>query len=248
MAENDVGKGPVSDPLLFNTSEEEPSSPPVDVSVEPKGTSTIRIAWKPPSESEWNGRLIGFYVGFKARGSSNELPYSYKTVDAITTKDNQNQQLKHEIFITNLLRNTEYNVIVKCYNSAGSGPPSHEMWVRTLDGNLPMSPKLYVIRSLDSLTLRWMDRDNDMEKNSITGYVIYYIKEGESKWKEIEVPNQLRGLSGASRSDYLNSNTHILKNLKQDSNYKFYVSAVNIYGIGDPSNVVISTIESGEYI
>ncbi|GIY09031.1 down syndrome cell adhesion molecule-like protein 1 [Caerostris extrusa] len=48
-------------------------------------------------------------------------------------------EVQQEFFLTNLLKASDYSVVVKAYNSAGSGPPSHELYVRTLDGDLPPS-------------------------------------------------------------------------------------------------------------
>jgi len=35
--------------------------------------------WKPPEHSEWNGEILGYYVGYKLASSEN--PYLYETVE-----------------------------------------------------------------------------------------------------------------------------------------------------------------------
>lgn len=45
-------------------------------------------------------------------------------------------EVQQEFFLTNLLKASDYSVVVKAFNAAGSGPPSHELYVRTLDGGI----------------------------------------------------------------------------------------------------------------
>lgn len=48
-------------------------------------------------------------------------------------------EVQQEFFLTNLLKASDYSVVVKAFNAAGSGPPSHELYVRTLDGGIYFS-------------------------------------------------------------------------------------------------------------
>lgn len=113
LAENEVGSGVSSDSVTFTTGEEEPSAPPTDILVEAKGTQTVKVSWRSPPKHELNGVLKGYYVGFKLKGS--EHSFSYKTIEP-------KQNDLNEYFLTSLLKNSEYKIIVKAYNSAGTGP------------------------------------------------------------------------------------------------------------------------------
>lgn len=244
VAENEVGKGFPGDTLSFKTREEEPSGAPIDISVEPKGTSTVKVSWKAPPEDEWNGQLLGFYVGYKVRGS--EQQYSYQSVEAKKFKKEEKEKSllsTYEYFVPSLLKNTEYNIIVKTYNSAGTGPASHELWVRTLDGNLPPAPRLFVISSSNSITLRWSNKE--MDSSSITGYTIHYTVDGENKWREVQVPYILSTPSTDFGSNGITGNSFVLKNIEPGVSYTLYITSVNAYGMGDPSNVVTTTVENG---
>ncbi|KFM78983.1 Down syndrome cell adhesion molecule-like protein Dscam2, partial [Stegodyphus mimosarum] len=126
VAENTVGRGEPSDTVSFSTGEEEPSGAPMDVNVDVKGAASLLVTWKAPPKSEWNGKLKGYYVGYKIMHDSNH-PYSFKTVDYVPGG-------VQEHMITSLRKDTEYSIIVKAFNSAGSGPPSQDVIVRTLGG------------------------------------------------------------------------------------------------------------------
>ncbi|KFM56583.1 Down syndrome cell adhesion molecule-like protein 1, partial [Stegodyphus mimosarum] len=221
VAENAVGRGEPSDAAFFKTGEEEPSSPPADIIAEPKGSSTIRVSWKPPPKDSWNGELKGYYIGYKSRDSNQ--PYSYKTMDYLP-------EVQQEFFLTNLLKASDYSVVVKAFNSAGSGPPSHELYVRTLDGELPPAPSLFVLAtSPTSVSLRWSTRKID---NPLTGYTVHY-REEQGQWQEVAV---------VAPED----NTYTLSNLQPEKLYQIYVTATNQYGKGDPSEIVAIKTEEGD--
>lgn len=213
VAENTVGRGDPSASVVFHTGEEEPSAPPVDIMVESGGSSTIKVTWKPPPRDNWNGNLKGYYIGYKSRDSTQ--PYSYKTVEYIPNR-------AQEYFLTNLLKAADYSVIVKAFNSAGGGPASHEVIVRTLDGDLPSPPSVFVLStSPRSITLRWNAKKSD---NPVTGYTIYY-KEEEGEWQEVPITS-------------VDDNTYILNDLNSGKTYQLYITASNQYGRGDPSEVI----------
>ncbi|GFU50490.1 down syndrome cell adhesion molecule-like protein Dscam2 [Nephila pilipes] len=221
VAENAVGRGEPSDGAFFRTGEEEPNIPPADINAEPRGSSTIRVSWKPPPKDSWNGELKGYYVGYKSRDSSQ--PYSYKSMEYLP-------EVQQEFFLTNLLKASDYSVVVKAYNSAGSGPPSHELYVRTLDGDLPPAPSLYVLAtSPTSVSLRWNTRKID---NPLSGYTVHY-REEQGQWQEVAV---------VAPED----NTYTLSNLQPQKLYQIYVTATNQYGKGDPSEIVAIKTDEGD--
>jgi len=56
-----------------------PSGTPTAVRVEAVNQTTLNVMWKPPEHSEWNGEILGYYVGYKLASSEN--PYLYETVE-----------------------------------------------------------------------------------------------------------------------------------------------------------------------
>lgn len=80
---------------------------------------------KPPPKECWNGELKGYYVGYRPEGMNH--PYTFKSIEASPNDTN-------EYLVTGLTKSARYSVLVKAYNKAGTGPPSQELVIRTLDG------------------------------------------------------------------------------------------------------------------
>lgn len=256
IAENQVGRSEPSENVVINTGEDEPSAAPSDVSVEARGPSTIRVVWKAPPSETWNGKLLGFYIGFRPRSSINSIDvnqmssvgasnaFSHRTIDYI-----RGQQM-FEVFLTNLMRGHEYEVIIKAFNSVGSGPDSHLMPVRTFDGDLPAPPSLFAHQTThSSISLRWTYPSRAQSAaNSIKRYILYYQRQGDDSWLEIGIPiedksrvsshqdgsNNQAGLSISETG----TTSYLLSGLDSGFVYKIYVVAVNNFGMGDPSNIV----------
>ncbi|KAH9380977.1 hypothetical protein HPB48_008191 [Haemaphysalis longicornis] len=213
LAENSVGVGVASTPVKLHTGEEEPSAAPTDFQVEARGPSTVRVSWKPPPPDEWNGELLGYYIGYKPTSSGQ--PYSYRTSEF-------RPNASHEFFLTGLQRGTEYAVIAKAYNAAGSGIASHELHVKTLDGDLPPPPKVFVSGTThSSITVTW----HQQFPSGVRGYVLHYRpEESNQDWKEVNVDSR--------------TSSHTVSNLESGVLYQLYVSANNEYGTGDPSEII----------
>ncbi|XP_040074519.1 Down syndrome cell adhesion molecule-like protein Dscam2 [Ixodes scapularis] len=213
LAENSVGVGQASTPVKLHTGEEEPSAPPTDFHVEARGPSTARVSWKPPPPDEWNGDLLGYYIGYKPTSSGQ--PYSFRTSEF---KPNTS----HEFFLTGLQRGTEYSVVVKAYNAAGSGVASHELHVKTLDGDVPPPPKVFVSgTSHSSITVTW----HQQFPTGVRGFVLHYrAEDGLQDWKEVNVDAR--------------TSSYTVPHLESGVLYQLYVSTTNEYGMGDPSEII----------
>ncbi|KAH8022253.1 hypothetical protein HPB51_023131 [Rhipicephalus microplus] len=204
LAENSVGVGLASTPVKLHTGEEEPSAAPTDFHVEARGPSTVRVSWKPPPPDEWNGDLLGYYIGYKPTSSGQ--PYSYRTSEF-------RPNASHEFFLTGLQRGTEYAIIVKAYNAAGSGVASHELHVKTLDGDVPPPPKVFVSGTThSSITVTW-------HQQFASG-----VRESTQDWKEVNLDSR--------------SSSYTVSGLESGVLYQLYVSATNEYGTGDPSEII----------
>nr|XP_042908973.1 Down syndrome cell adhesion molecule-like protein 1 homolog isoform X3 [Parasteatoda tepidariorum] len=218
LGENEIGQGPPSDVLNFITGEEEPSGPPTDVWIEAKSSSSILVTWKPPPRELWNGELKGYFVGYKVDASSH--PYSFKTVDNVAN-DSQ------EYILTNLIKSTKYNIVVKAYNSAGTGPPSQDLVAKTLDGDVPEAPAFTVVAASESkISLRWGDPPS--RNIPVTGYTLHYKKEG-SDWYHIPI------IASSSK------NRFTITGLESATPYKIYITASNQYGNGEASETTTVT-------
>ncbi|GFQ85147.1 down syndrome cell adhesion molecule-like protein 1 homolog, partial [Trichonephila clavata] len=218
LGENEIGQGQPSDILKFVTGEEEPRGPPTDVWIEAKSSSSILVTWKPPPKELWNGELRGYFVGYKVDSSSH--PYSFKTVDN-AANDSQ------EYTLTNLMKSTKYNIVVKAYNSAGTGPPSQDLVAKTLDGDVPEAPAFTVVAASESkISLRWGDPPS--RNIPVTGYTLHYKKDG-GEWYHIPI------IASSSK------NRFTITGLESSTPYKIYITASNQYGNGEPSDILTVT-------
>ncbi|XP_054723240.1 cell adhesion molecule DSCAM-like [Uloborus diversus] len=218
LGENEIGQGQPSDILKFITGEEEPSGPPTDVWIEAKSSSSILVTWKAPPRELWNGELRGYYVGYKVDGSSPS--YFFKTVDN-AANDSQ------EYLLTNLMKSTKYNIVVKAYNSAGTGPPSQDLVAKTLDGDVPEAPAFTVVAASESkISLRWGDPPS--RNIPVTGYTLHYKKEG-GEWFHIPI------IASSSK------NRFTITGLESSTPYKIYITASNQYGNGEASDITTVT-------
>ncbi|KAG8178103.1 hypothetical protein JTE90_017451 [Oedothorax gibbosus] len=225
VAENTVGRGEPSDTVSFSTGEEEPSGSPMDVNVDIKGAASLLVTWKPPPKNEWNGKLRGYYVGYKIMHDSVH-PYSFKTVDYVPGG-------VQEHMLTSLRKDTEYSIIVRAFNSAGSGPPSQDVIVRTLGGDLPAPPIVFVVATTEtSIKIQWRSPDT---KNPLSGHAIHYRKKGEG-WQRVAVTSPLES-------------SYTVTGLHSGAFYQLYVTANSDYGEGDPSDIVtVKTYEQSNVV
>ncbi|KAJ6222590.1 hypothetical protein RDWZM_001135, partial [Blomia tropicalis] len=237
-AENEVGKSEPSDTVTFFTGEEEPSAPPHDISIEPKGPTTIRITWRAPPKESWNGIIKGYYVGYRKSKDSNTA-YTLKSVDSKHSDPALIENELYEYFLRDMFKGSEYEVVIKAYNLAGSGPQSHVLLARTLDGDLPPAQHLAAVdTSSNTISLRWNQKDNRDLQTPVTSYTLHYQREGEPKWREIPLSSLTTSSPPVESS--IPTFTYTLQNLESGVQYRVFVTALNRYGFSDPSNIVIT--------
>lgn len=130
-AVNKLGTSEFSEMVQVTTLEEVPSGSPQNVHGEAKSSTEILIHWEAPEKDEWNGNLLGYYVGYKeATQSTAEIEptpaYNFKTVEV-------RSHFGGETLLENLNKFTQYNIVVQAYTSQGSGPLSKEIQISTLE-------------------------------------------------------------------------------------------------------------------
>lgn len=79
VAENEIGTSDPSDMVTIITAEEAPSGPPTAIRVEAVDQHSLKVFWKPPARKDWNGEILGYYIGFKL--ASSDKPYVFETVE-----------------------------------------------------------------------------------------------------------------------------------------------------------------------
>lgn len=149
-----------------------------------------------------------------------------------------------EYFLRDLLKGTEYEVVIKAYNLAGSGPQSHVLLARTSDGDLPPAQHLIAVdTSLNSISLRWSQKDTREQLTPVTSYTLHYQREGEPKWREIPLSSLTTSSPPVDSS--IPTFTYTLQNLDSGVQYRVFVTSMNRYGFSDPSNIVITKTSGG---
>ncbi|XP_076315756.1 cell adhesion molecule Dscam1-like [Tachypleus tridentatus] len=218
-AQNGFGWSNFSNFVEFTTSEEAPSGPPEAVKGVATGPNSVKVSWKPPEQKDWNGKIRGYYVGYRSIGADNL--YQYKKID-ITYLNTE-----EETHLTNLKRSTVYLVSVQAFNTEGVGPRSDEVEVKTLEDVPPTAPDVKVFSStVSSVTLGWSQKVTFGK--AVTDYVLHSRK-NEDPWEETPIKT--------------NKKQYTVTNLKCGSNYQFFFTAHNSVGKSEPSNVVHARTE-----
>ncbi|XP_022247489.1 Down syndrome cell adhesion molecule homolog isoform X2 [Limulus polyphemus] len=215
-AQNAVGRGSESDWIRVKTEQEAPSGPPEEIAAQATGPNSIKVTWKPPQEDYWNGKIIGYYIGYKP---IDETLHMYKTVHV---KDVTAREQYH---LTNLKRSTIYHITIHAFNSKGPGPRSDEVQVKTLDDVPPSAPDLKMLsKSTSSITLKWSQRATFGA--SVVDYKLHYREENDHVgWTVIPIST--------------NQNQYTVQNLKCGTTYQFFMTSHNSVGRSEPSNKLI---------
>ncbi|XP_061500110.1 cell adhesion molecule Dscam2 isoform X1 [Anopheles gambiae] len=223
-AENKLGASEYSEVIQVTTLEEVPSGPPLNIKGEPKSSTEIFLSWEAPDRDQWNGNLLGYYVGYQIAASPNDRDinptqgFNFKTVEV-------RSHFGGETTLQNLNKCTTYNIVVQAYTSQGSGPPSKEISLGTLEdvpSSAPDSPKCDVLSST-SIYITWSPPPVDGQNGKIRGYKVSYIEMDDLYEKE--------PYTSKTNNQYLT-----LENLKKFTNYTFWVLAFTKVGDGVRTN------------
>ncbi|XP_055380718.1 cell adhesion molecule Dscam2 isoform X2 [Condylostylus longicornis] len=223
-AENKLGSSEFSEVIQVTTLEEVPSGPPLNVRGEAKSSTEISVIWEAPDRDNWNGILLGYYIGYQIASQPEDREinpttgFNFKTVEV-------RSHFGGETILTNLNKYTQYNIIVQSYTSQGSGPPSKEISVQTLEdvpSSPPESPQCDVLGST-SIYITWSPPEYDGQNGKIRGYKVFYISVDDLFEKDPEVVK--------SNNQYLT-----IENLKKFANYSVWVLAYTKIGDGVKTN------------
>ncbi|RWS30915.1 down syndrome cell adhesion molecule:-like isoform A [Leptotrombidium deliense] len=167
-AENEVGISAASSHVEFLTDEEAPEGPPLDIKTEALDSKSVKISWKHPDIAQWNGKLKGYYIGYKVSDSSDQ--YLYKTVEI------SDSQEKNEVVINGLIPFTTYNILIQAYNSMGAGPRSDELIVTTLEDVPDEGPSYVQCSTVSSqeISVVWNALSAESIRGILQGYKVAY--------------------------------------------------------------------------
>uniref|UniRef100_A0A182QBV3 Down syndrome cell adhesion molecule n=1 Tax=Anopheles farauti TaxID=69004 RepID=A0A182QBV3_9DIPT len=217
VAENDIGVSDPSDVVTIITAEEAPSGKPQSIKVEAINQSTLRVSWKAPPRAEWNGDILGYYVGYK-QTSANAL-YVYETVNY---SPEGGEGKEHSLEINNLKTYTQYSIVIQTFNKVGAGPMSDEEKQYTAEGTPDQPPSDTMCTTLTSQTIRvsWVSPPLESANGVIKGYKVVYA------------PSDL--WNNDKNKDYKKtaSSDTVLHGLKKYTNYTMQVLATTSGGDG----------------
>ncbi|XP_046915440.2 uncharacterized protein LOC124496027 isoform X3 [Dermatophagoides farinae] len=265
-AVNRLGQSDYSKWMRFRTEQSAPESPPIDVMATPTGPNSVKITWKAPKKSEWNGEISGYYIGYRAEKSDTDL---YKTIENVQMNG------RHESHITNLHRSTIYKAWVQAFNTRGTGPRSEVVSVQTLADVPPSAPLLRLHSSTsDSITISWSSatygggsnsRTTSSSSNDLTLYYRSYQPlssslSSSSSTNMVDHPfapgakilhHSMNNNNNGQQSMIISNNWHDISILEPNGrhtvtglecgrSYEFFATAHNSVGKSEPSTPLIA--------
>ncbi|XP_062130676.1 cell adhesion molecule Dscam2 isoform X22 [Drosophila sulfurigaster albostrigata] len=215
VAENEIGSSQSSEAVTIITAEEAPSGKPQNIKVEPVNQTTLRVTWKPPARSDWNGEILGYYVGYKL--SNTNSSYIFETINFITEEGKE-----HNLELNNLRVYTQYSVVIQAFNKIGAGPLSDEEKQFTAEGTPSQPPSDTACTTLTSQTIRvsWVSPPLESANGVIKTYKVVYAPSDE--WYD----ETKRHYKKTASSDT------VLHGLKKYTNYTMQVLATTAGGDG----------------
>nr|XP_017031906.1 Down syndrome cell adhesion molecule-like protein Dscam2 isoform X15 [Drosophila kikkawai] len=215
VAENAIGTSQSSEAVTIITAEEAPSGKPQNIKVEPVNQTTMRVTWKPPARTEWNGEILGYYVGYKL--SNTNSSYVFETINFITEEGKE-----HNLELQNLRVYTQYSVVIQAFNKIGAGPLSEEEKQFTAEGTPSQPPSDTACTTLTSQTIRvsWVSPPLESANGVIKTYKVVYAPSDE--WYD----ETKRHYKKTASSDT------VLHGLKKYTNYTMQVLATTAGGDG----------------
>ncbi|XP_053742994.1 protein tyrosine phosphatase receptor type Fa isoform X8 [Synchiropus splendidus] len=202
LAVNNVGRGPPSAIVDTRTSEQAPSSPPLNVQARMLSSSTMLVKWDPPEEA--NGQIQGYRVYYS---SDHDAPLS--------AWQKHNTDDSHLTTISGLVTDITYSLRVLGFTSVGDGPPSDVVLIKTQQG-VPAQPTgLDAEAELDSrVMLSWLWPVQDQ------------IIEFELLYWESTFPDEKH------RVTFNPAGFYAVDGLKPDTLYMFSLAARSEMGLG----------------
>uniref|UniRef100_T1IHT8 Down syndrome cell adhesion molecule-like protein Dscam2 n=1 Tax=Strigamia maritima TaxID=126957 RepID=T1IHT8_STRMM len=219
-AANSIGYSNFSNDLDFQTEEQAPSGPPLNVEIEPVDKQSLRITWKQPEKKFWNGVIRGYRIGYKV--SRSDSTYTFISIEI---PEDYTDDLIYQL--TELDMYTQYMIIVQAYNGKGNGPPTEELHVMTSEDVPSVAP--YNIRcsplSTTTVYIIWDPISPDYTNGILRGYKVFYKPfddwyDAAYHSKSIDVPKLT------------------LQGLEVNTNYSIEVAAFTKVGEGSRSHPI----------
>uniref|UniRef100_T1IT69 Down syndrome cell adhesion molecule-like protein Dscam2 n=1 Tax=Strigamia maritima TaxID=126957 RepID=T1IT69_STRMM len=222
LAENEVGLSDPSNTIEAVIAEEAPGAAPSDISVIAIDTNTLKVSWKSPSRAYWNGIIRGYYIGHKVSDSGE--PYIFRLIEV---PEDYTDTLS--LTVTDLLKYSQYSVVIQAFNDGGKGPLSKEIIAVTSESvptKAPADIRCSVLTS-QSVHITWQSPPSLAIHGVLQGYKVLF--------KPI---NQLPTRNANSGIKTTTINKMTLNKLLKYANYSFQVLAFTKKGDGIKSDPI----------
>ncbi|XP_063783379.1 neuronal cell adhesion molecule isoform X10 [Pseudophryne corroboree] len=218
QALNDLGYAPDPTIVIGHSGEDLPMIAPGNVEVDVINTTLVKVQWDSVPLTSVRGHLQGYRVYYwKAQ---NPLNRNRRHLEKwmLTFAGNRTHGM-----LPGLLPNTNYFLNVRVVNGKGEGPSSKDKYFETPEGVPGMAVLHITHQTPESLTLTWSP---PVHPNGVlTQYTLKY--QSINATHELGPPVEL--------TIPANESSYVLKNLNQNTRYKFYFYAHTAVGPGSQS-------------
>lgn len=234
-AMNSKGFGPPSIPIISQTLEDVPDSPPKNIKCQPLTENSIQIQWTAPALDKQNGEIKGYIIYYETS------PWNIEFYDIVTTYyyrpwQRQQQEKKiisngnqYQTILHTLQPYTNYSIKILAFTSAGEGVISTPVKCLTHEAvpGPPEKIKAIHINSTSQL-LSWLPPKNS--NGLIIKYTIFLRILDQTTMSEIKIDEQDILITANVR--------HWLHNLNEKFIYEVWITASTRIGQGSSTNVI----------
>lgn len=224
---NEAGEGPLSEIATIYSAEDMPQVQPQLVSALSYNSTSLNVSWQAVRENREHarGKLIGYRIKYWLDGS-NETDAVFYLSRSIRTWS----------LIVGLTPDTQYNVKVMAYNSAGAGPESERFLERTYrkaPQNPPSSVQVYQ-HNPSTVRVSWRYVQASVGEEPLDGYKVRVWEIDQ----DMETANHTYVATGQELESYVT-------NLSPGKTYNLRVLAYSKGGDGRMSSPTI-TFQMGD--
>ncbi|RZF37300.1 hypothetical protein LSTR_LSTR005632 [Laodelphax striatellus] len=227
VAENELGAGEPSEPVLLRTEAEAPAGQPLNVVATALTSDQLKVTWTAPLKHLCNGDILGYYVGYRLHNANRATGFNFTTVPPSSNDANV-------AILSNLKKYRSYAIVVQAYNEKGPGPMSNEIIAQTLE-DVPSAPPTDIqctAQSSQILRISWQPPPTIFQNGQLLGYRVYY--ENMQEFAEGVIEADMKVTPQASTD---------LHGLQKYSNYTIQVWAYNKIGDGVKSKPIFCMTE-----
>ncbi|KAJ8927237.1 hypothetical protein NQ314_020327, partial [Rhamnusium bicolor] len=217
QAFNEVGAGPLSEPVTAQTMEDVPSMPPEDVRCAALTSQSLQVSWQPPPTEHCNGLLQGYKLTYEP-----VLDDNWKGNDEIETR----KTTALTTVITGLRKFTNYSLQVLAFTKVGDGVFTVPSYCQT-EEDVPGAPAdiKVVVNSPQTIKVSWLP---PLEPNGVIAKYNLYRRNMDGRQ---EVDNAKQTISSQHT-------IFEVKGIQSHIEYQFWVTASTRIGEGQSSKVV----------